>query len=199
VSARNRWAAGATLALLALSACSAAGPPPRIYVLGDAPPARSVSVSQLAEPVVEVKPVLVPDYLDTTDILTRRAGGQMMASRTARWGERLSIGVQRAVAQSLAARLPLLAVVTPPPLESPWRQVLIDIDAFAAQSDGTCILAGRWSIRESRGGKLLDEDKISIVGPVGKATDADVVGAMTQQLDDLAERIASALQRQPRR
>jgi uncharacterized lipoprotein YmbA len=198
VRAHHRLAAGATLALLALSACSS-GPPPQIYVLGNAPPAHSISVSQLAQPVVEVKPVLVPDYLDTTDLLTRGAGGRTTASRSARWGERLSIGVQHAVAQSLAARLPQMTVLTSPPLEAPWRQVLIDVEAFAAQPGGQCILAGRWSVREGRGGKLVDEEKISLVRPVGKGSDAELVAAMTDELDELAGRITSALQRQQRR
>ena len=81
-------ATGAALMLLALSACAAVGPPPQIYVLGNAPPARTLNVSQLAEPVVEVKPVLVTDYLDTTDMLRPGTGGRMVASRSARWGER---------------------------------------------------------------------------------------------------------------
>lgn len=100
--ARNRLATGAALMLLALSACAAVGPPPQIYVLGNAPPARTLNVSQLAEPVVEVKPV--PDYLDTTDMLRPGTGGRMLASRSARWGERaIRLACRGAVPCSTAA------------------------------------------------------------------------------------------------
>jgi len=45
---------------------------------------------------------------------------------------------------------------------------------------------------------LLDVENFSIVRPVGKARDADVVAAMNEELNDLAGRIASTLQHQQR-
>ena len=92
---------------LTLSACGSAGPPPQVYVLGDDDPAKPETASQLNSPVVELEPVRVPDYLDTTDIVTRHAGGLVVASQSARWGERLSIGVTRAVGASLGIGLPV--------------------------------------------------------------------------------------------
>ena len=185
---------GLVLAILELPACGSGGPPPQLYVLGDAAPlVPSRAVSQLRDPVVELKPVRIPDYLDTTDIFTRRDGGRIVASQSARWGERLSIGVTRAVASALDARLPQLAVTTSPPLEDPRWQILIDIDAFGTQSGGQCVLEGRWSIREGRGGqKLIKEERISLATPVGAGSDTEVVATMTRQVDQLAGLIASA-------
>src|SRR5689334_11306179 len=107
--------AGVAIAIL-VSACSSVGPPPELFVLGDAAGFTPAPVSLLDDPIVEVKPVRVPDYLDTTDIFTRGPGGRIVASQSARWGERLSVGVTRAVATSLEARLPQLVVTTSPPL-----------------------------------------------------------------------------------
>jgi uncharacterized protein len=188
--------AGLAIAIL-VSACSASGPPPELYVLGDAGRPRPEAVSQLDDPIVEVKPVRVPDYLDTTDIFTRGPGGRIVASQSARWGERLSVGMTRAVATSLEARLPQLAVTTTPPLEHPRWQVLIDLDAFEVQPGGPSVLIARWSVREGRGGQKLREERITLSTPVGRGGDQEVVAAMTRQVDQLVDRIALVLQTEP--
>jgi hypothetical protein len=187
--------APASLAVAILvSACRSAGPPPEFYVLGDVARPRPEPVSQLDDPIVEVKPVRVPDYLDTTDIFTRGSGGQIVASQSARWGERLSVGVTRAVATSLEARLPQLVVTTSPPQDRPRWQVLIDIDVFEVQRGGPSVLTARWSIQEGRGGQKLREERISLSTPVGRGSDQEVVETMTRQVDQLVDRIAPALQ-----
>jgi len=78
------------------------------------PTATAATVSQTGLPVVELKRVQLPDYLDTTDILERR-GNQLVPSSTGRWGERLSAGFSRALTGSLAARLPRMIVTATPP------------------------------------------------------------------------------------
>jgi uncharacterized lipoprotein YmbA len=185
--------AGVTIAIL-LSACSPAGPPPELYVLGDAARPGPEPASPLDDPIVEVKPVRVPDYLDTTDIFTRESGGRIVASRSARWGERLSVGVTRAVATSLEARLPRLVVTTSPPLEHPRWQVLIDLDAFEVQPGGLSVLTARWSIRDGRGGQKLREERISLSAPIDRGNDQEVVKTMTRQVGQLVGCIAPALQ-----
>lgn len=182
------------VAIVSISACSWSGPPPTTYVLGDTATTGFGAVSQVAAPVVELKPVRVPDFLDTTDVFTLRDGGQIVASQGARWGERLSVGVTRAVATSLAEQLPQVVVTTSPPLESPRWQVFIDIDTFEVQPGGQSVLVGRWRIWQSRGEKKLADERISLGLPVGKGTDAEVVAAMTQQVNQLAGRIALALE-----
>ena len=182
-----------------VSACSSAGPPPGLYVLGDAARPKPELVSQRDDPIVEVKPVRVPDYLDTTDIFTRGPGGRIVASQSARWGERLSVGLTRAVATSLEARLPQLAVTTAPPLESPRWQLLIDIDTFEAQAGGQLVLTADWTLLKGRRGERLREEKVSLVTPVGQGSDQAVVAAMNQQVDQLVDRIAPALEAEARR
>ncbi|MBV9247718.1 MAG: membrane integrity-associated transporter subunit PqiC [Acetobacteraceae bacterium] len=74
-----------------LAACSPTGPPPAVYVLGTPTPAKTNVEVLAGQPVLEVKPVTVPDYLDISDILTRRGDNSMTPSPTGRWGERLSL------------------------------------------------------------------------------------------------------------
>jgi len=189
------WPSLARLVLssLALSACGG-GPPPDLYVLGDTATVAPEPKAALPDPVVELKPVRVPDYLDTTDMITRTSSGRIVTSQSARWAERLSVGVTRAVATSLEAKLPQLTVTTSPPLDDPQWQILIDIQAFEAQSGGQCILTGRWSIRRGRGGEKLKEEKIALTTALGAAREKDLVAAMDRQVDQLAGRIAVVLQ-----
>ena len=60
--------------LLGVALCGCAGPPKQEYVLGAATAPKAASVVQTALPVVQIERVLLPDYLDTRDILTRRDG-----------------------------------------------------------------------------------------------------------------------------
>ena len=106
--------------LLCAVACSS-GPARRIYLL--TPP---IDRTQQTEPTVtpstagdpmaskqglEVRRILVPDYLDSIDILMRSGSEEVKVSATARWGERLSLGLTHAVGADLAARMPRYAIV----------------------------------------------------------------------------------------
>src|SRR5258708_17893482 len=189
------WLLGAA----AVSACGTGGPTPELYILGDAARPAAGAVSQLNDPVVELKRVRVPDYLDTTDIVTRHPDGRIVARPSARWGERLSVSVTRAAAASLEARLPHLAVTTAPPVEAPRWQLLIDIDTFEIQAGGQSVLTARWTLLEGRRGERLREEKVSLATPVDQTSDRAVVAAMNQQVDQLVDRIAPALEGEAQR
>ncbi len=103
-SVRLRLLAVLAAALAVPPGCGA--PPPQVYVLGNAVADAPATASQMNTPTVEVRPARVPDYLDTTDIVTRGAGGLIVPSQSGRWGERFSIGLTRAVGAALTKKLP---------------------------------------------------------------------------------------------
>lgn len=176
------------------AACGSA-PPPSLYVLGTAPAPVVAAAPQARLPVVEVKPVGVPDYLDTTDLLVRHGGGQMVPSQTGRWGERLSAGVTRALVAALAARLPHMAVTTTPPVERPARQLLVDAESFEARADGEAVLVARWGVTDGAARQTLASERVSLTEPVASTGDAAVVAAMTRLTEQLADRVAAGLER----
>jgi ABC-type transport auxiliary lipoprotein component len=102
-----------------VSSCSSSGRP-AIYVLDDAAPGQPGVTEVLGKPVVGLQHVQLPDYLDTTDIMTHRAGGRIHASTTGQWGDRLSTGVTRTLAESLGTQLPEVSVRGLPSTERPW-------------------------------------------------------------------------------
>lgn len=177
-----------------LAACSLAGPPPTEYVLGSPTAATTTTKSQTGLPVVQVLPVQLPDYLDTTDLLVR-SGSQIIPSPTGRWGERLSVGVTRDLVASIAARLPYLTVTASPPIDRPARQVLVDIVSYEATGDRRVILLARWTITDGTRQIVMDAQQVSIAVPVASSDDAVVVAAMSDALADGAAQIAAAIER----
>ena len=140
-SVRLRLLAVLAGALAVPPGCGMGEPSPQVYVLGDAGAAEPGAASQMNTPTVEVRPVRVPDYLDTTDIVTRGAGGLVVPSESGRWGERFSIGLTRAVAADLARKLPGLAVTTSARWSEPRWQVAIELE-FVRRAVGRRQFAG---------------------------------------------------------
>jgi uncharacterized lipoprotein YmbA len=141
-----------SLILVGVALCGCAGPPKHDYVLGAPVAATSASTVQTALPVVQIERVRVPDYLDTRDILTR-SDGEVVASQTGRWAERLSVGVRRALVASLATQLTGVVVTSGQPVEPPILRVLVDVTAFEATANRQVVLAARWTVTDGTGEK----------------------------------------------
>ncbi len=178
------------MALLALSACGTP-PAPDLFVLGDDPPDRSGFLEVLNKPVVRVAQVRLPDYLDSTEIVTHQDGAKIETSTTGQWADQLSIVITREVAQSLAAQDPQMVVSTSAPVKPPSLLLTIHIDEFEGEPAG-CVLSGRWSI-VGKDGKELDDQEFLITTPMNDSRDAAVAAAMTRDLDQLTMRIAAVL------
>jgi len=177
-----------------LLASCASGPPPRIYLL--AAPAQASSPQAANAAPVQLQTVLLPDYLDTTDILSRAGPHELAASRTANWGERLSQGITHALQAGLESRLPAGSLTLNPPASASAAQVLVTVDAFDAWPDGHCVLAAHWTILRSTTDAGGQTGQASFTSPLAtNADDAARVAAMAGVVDQLSARIALALQR----
>ena len=174
--------------------CGLSGPPPAEYVIGTAPTPARVTIPLTGRPIIEVKPVQLPDYLDTRELLVRR-GNQVVASKSGRWGERLSVGITRALAASLAARLRGLTVTTTPPVEQSARQVLVDFTSFEARDNQEVVLVARWSVIDGPGRFTLISEQTALTEPITSTDDSVVVIAMTRALEDLASAIVIGIER----
>jgi hypothetical protein len=189
-------------ALIILAGCSAT-PVPKTYVLSTpADPIAGVH-NQAGQPVVEIPTVSMPDYLDTPDIFLRDGRNELKPSTTGRWGERLSLGVTHALEVALRRRLPgFLVTDTPVPSGPAARSVLVDVDGFDVQPDGRCVLTAHWTITgsDAQAASITERGTFVTVvaatpGSKDPLPDASVVAAMAAAVDQLADRIASNLQR----
>lgn len=183
---------------LALLAGCASLPAPRIYVL-DPPGAGASPVVSLRDfPQVALLPVVVPDYLDTTDILLRGDGHEIVARDGARWGERLSVGVTHALAAALQARRPDLGIASAAAVDDRPRRLLVHIDALDTWPDGRCTLSARWTLLDGDGQTVLASlaARFSIPAAATPAPgDADIVESVSRIVGELAQAIAASLPR----
>ena len=191
------------LLLLGLLAGCAARPEPHIYILGNATEILGSATKRGAgvrddtgRKVIEVRPVLIPDYLDTRDIMLRTGSNELKASETGIWGERLSIGLTQALAGALARRVPSALVVASRPTVGPGVQILVDVTALEARPGGDCVLTAHWTIRSGNKSAALGNltsAQGSFVTHADGTGDAAIVAAITRAVDELADQIAARL------
>ena len=164
------------LALLP-AACAPSGPPPVEYLLGTAPAPAAAANPLKGRQIVEVRPVRLPDYLDTRDLFIRK-GSRLIPSATGQWAERLSVGMTRSLALSLGNQLPNMALFTTDPVQRPAHQVLVDVTSFEARADQEVVLAARWTLTDGPGRNSLISQDAVLAEPTGSTTDDAVVNAM---------------------
>ncbi len=179
------------LAVLWLGGCAA--PALHSYGLATPPPAVA-AVETLPAEVVELRPVLLPEHLDTSQILRRVGPYELMASRNGRWGDRLSVGIRLALAADLQARLPQAAVVTSSPFGPAFRRVSLTVTAFDLDASGTLTLAADWTVERVPPPVVLSQHRVRLVATGVPAGDAAEVAAMSELLQALAAAVALDLQ-----
>jgi len=146
-------------------------------------------------PVMQLQRVLIPDYLDTTDILLRVSVHEIHESATGRFGERLSLGVTHALRSDLASRLPLYSIALAQPAARPARQILVNVDAFDVWPTGRCVLVADWTVLDAdrRTSLLADRGTFTTAAAAGvNPGDGAIVTAMADAVRQLADRIASS-------
>jgi uncharacterized lipoprotein YmbA len=168
--------------------------PIRSYELGGLAPAATGTTSEAGLPVVELKTVTVPDYLDSSDILRRSGANELIASPSGRWGERLSLGLTHALASSLARRLPHEVITTNAGAE-PTRRLVVDVESFEIGADGGCLLSARWRFAAADGAAAAPGEHGSFSEAAGMSDDAAAAAAMSRAVDQLAEQIAATVRR----
>lgn len=181
------------LATIVLVGCGTVEPLPQTYILGSLPTREAATVSMHGRPIVEVRPVRVPDYLDVSDLLIRKPGNRIEASPTGRWAERLSVGVTRALTGALTRRLPEFLVTDSALAEQAKCRVLVDVEAFERRADGPAVLDAHWSVVDNISGDAVSIERVSLSSPVNAPGDAALVHAMSLSLENLAERVEAGI------
>jgi uncharacterized protein len=152
-------------------------------------------------PVLQLQRVLVPDYLDTTDIQLRTGAHEIHESATGRFAERLSLGITHALRSDIASRLPLYTVALGHAGDAPARQILVNVEAFDVAPDGRCLLVADWSILDVDHRVSLAADRGTFTATAAglKTGDAAIVAAMAEAVRQLAERVAATVPAAPPR
>jgi uncharacterized protein len=169
-------------------ATGCAAPPLSLYTLEPPDPRSEGTPLGRRASVVEVRHAVIPDYLDSQDILIRN-GTRLERSPRGRWASRLSTTITRYLTGILAARYPNALVTDQPQVGTPNNRIFIRISTFDVTRAGTATLEADWAIvpRNAAQPERLQRARFTASGPV--ATDQEVVTLMQSVLIQLADAI----------
>lgn len=183
-------------ALALLGSCSllagCTSPQLHIYTLGI--PVHSDKSLRVAPQttVVQLSRVIMPDYLDCQDIITRQ-GEEIHRSPNSRWASRLSLSVTDLITNEVAAIQHNILVTDQPLAQAADMQIMIAISEFDVDVSGQAILNAHWAIvpRDRHKPLIRNIAHLSASGPVG--TDADTAALMRKLVVQLAEHISQSI------
>jgi uncharacterized lipoprotein YmbA len=176
------------LPIAAMLAGCTSNPDQSVYVM-PAPTGAHVASGTLT---LKLRPIILPDYLDTTDLVTRSGQYGIKVSQTGRWGERLSRGVTHALAADLGRRVPD-TIVTDVPSEASSAQIEVTVSAFDVTA-ATSVLVANWTIigQGDNRAPIMHTGTFtaSVAAPGG---DLAVVAAMAETVAELSDEIAATM------
>lgn len=187
----------ALAATLALGGCALGrSPAATTWVLDPLAVQAAAGPAAEAGPLLAVERVAVPDWLDRPQLVARGASGAIAIDERARWGEPLARGLQRVIAENLAALLPGHRVATTPvpPRHAVDLRLAITILDASRQSDGSVRLEARWELTQADGTLLARDRAAKTARPAGPGA-RDTVAGLNEALAELATDLARAVER----
>src|SRR5512134_194490 len=180
--------------LLALLVAGCAGSPPvNLYTLSAVGlPSTDIRVPPSTPAVVAVGPVILPDYIDRPQIVTRKSAYQLELAAYDHWAAPLYDMLPRVLVEDLALRLPSDRVVAFPQVSDASfdYRVAIDVSRFDVDATGAATLAARWQLyARSAPRALLVADDTLQRQIEGRGYDA-YAASLSAVLADLGDRIA---------
>ena len=177
--------------LLSLAGC--ASPPLRVYTLGvpsDANMAEPHLSAQAA--TIAISRVILPDYLDSQDIITRN-GEEILRSSRSRWASRLSLGVTDLLTNVLSNKRPSELITDQPLADVATMRVQIDISRFDVAANGVATLDATWAVLPRDPNQPLTRERAHLVDTGAVSTDAEVAALMRELVIRLAERVNATI------
>jgi uncharacterized lipoprotein YmbA len=179
------------LALL-LVGCSSTAPPERSYYLLRA----EVDGEKLGpvEPMTDVGlgRISVAPYLNRTGVVIQVDDNQVREARYHLWAEPLPKGIGYYLEDRLSELLgrPLAGSEA---ARQPRYRIDVDVEEFHGTLDGEARLVARWSLMDTKTGIARVTERLRRSTTLADDGYPSLVKAQTALLDELAERIASAL------
>jgi uncharacterized protein len=180
--------------LLMVAACSQSAPTEFYTLSGMQVPPGGSSAPKTA---VGVGPVILPDYLDRPQIVTRASGNRVMLANFHSWVEPVDGMFTRVLVGNLSSLLATDNVVAVPqrrPLPLDY-QVEVDVARFDADVSGRAVLDARWRVFGKDGDTLIGEGRSTIVEPVDEPGSYEaIVAAMSKALARMSSAIAGTIE-----
>ncbi|QSA97826.1 membrane integrity-associated transporter subunit PqiC [Methylococcus sp. EFPC2] len=185
--------------LMALGGCFRNSAPIHFYLLEPVAATQTVSAisAGVEAPVVGLRQVRIPAYLDRPQIVTALSNQEYKLAEDQRWAERLDDTVTRVLAENLSNLAPTERIVI-----HPWpaqqrvdAQVGVTIQEFHADAAGQVRLSALWTLTAADGGPA--QRKFSCRQPASTTDYARIAAAQSACLGELSRAIAEAVRALP--
>ena len=182
--------------LTAAGGC-ASSRPARFYILDALSSPEEVKQSAAHEQGIAIGmgPVVLPQYLDRPQIVTRASPNRLQLAEFDRWAEPLKHNVSRVLAENLSFLLSGDRVVV-----FPWKRstaldyrVSVEITRFDGKRSGEVTLKAHWTISGADGKKVFVRRESSLVESAGNQEYEALVAAESRTLAALSHEIAAAI------
>lgn len=189
----RRVALASALALAAGLAGCAEFTPTRLHLLPPPPPPAQPS-DALAEELIALNRLLLPQYADDPPMALLTPEGDALQSPDDIWADPLARAGAIVLARALGDRTGAPVMVEPFPVEAaPTLRVEVVVDRFITDPDGLTTLTGVYRVSDLRlnGLAIHSHFSVGVEGPVENYE--DVAAAHSAALALLAEEIAASL------
>lgn len=183
-----------TVFLMVLVGCAGSSSPTRFYTLNtlSKPEVKQEHASPDRDFVIGVGPIVLPDYLDRPQIVTRTGDNELKLDEFHRWAGELKNGITRVISENLSILRPTDRVYSFPLNRSIPLDILVKVEfiRFDGVLGDIFILEAKWSIYGEKKKKELLMRSSSFREPVEGQEYSDLVAAQNRTLADLSRDIA---------
>ena len=186
--------------LLILAGCFGSSPPSRFYTLTQLETVSSATALS-SERLLVVGPVIIPDYLNRQQIVTRSGANELVIAEFNRWGGSLGNDISRALMGDLSKRL-----VSGGFTVLPWQaiplstfktayRVPVDITRFDGILGKEVVLNATWQLLLKQGPheQPLLSKEVTIIEHADGGTYEDLVAAMGRALQKLGAALSDSI------
>jgi len=198
---RNRHRGQATCLLaflgvaLLLAGCARTSPSSHYQLSALAAAGNDPDTAGPGRMVIGIGPVLLPEYLDRPQLVTRLAANRLHLADSRRWAEPLSANIPRVLGENLSALLGTDRILLHPwPLSTTKDyQLFVEVLQFENQEDGAALLVVRWAVKGRDGGMALPARRSSHRAPAASHDPEGLVAALNEALLSYCREVAREL------
>jgi len=157
--------------------------------------AQSTANQKLTSVAIGLGPIQLPEYLDSPELLIRTSPNGFDLSETDRWGEPLADNFRHVLASDLTNLLGTANI-----MQYPWFPgtrldfiVHVEVRRFEADTSHNAELIARWDLRTSQTDQVLASRQARLSRQSTSLAGDEVARALSEDLAELAEQIASTL------
>ena len=182
---------------LVLVGCVSSGPKTQYYSLisGSFSAQNKDTMLEVSLPSTGVGPIILPEYLDRTAIVSFTDSNQIRVSGYRAWAGDLKENISRIIASNLSQLWNVDSIVAFPwdNRDRPDRQIRIVFEEFGGILGGKVVLRVRWSIYDTQRAEVIVTDMESLEENTANDSYNAYVAALNKLVNQLSWEIAASV------